>query len=143
MASLVYNSAKVKLGNGSINWPTDTIKMALVTSAYTPSATAHTFFSDITNEVAATGGYTAGGFTLAGCTDTQDNTNNRAIYAATDFSQSALTTAFRYAVIYKSTGTPSTSPLICVIDFGSTQTLTSYILQIALNAGIGGIFTLN
>ena len=50
--------------NGSIDLDTDTIKVLLVTSAYTPDQDTHTKHSDVTNEVSGTG-YTAGGATLA------------------------------------------------------------------------------
>jgi hypothetical protein len=48
---------------GTVDWDSDTLKMALLTSSYTFSE-AHDFFDDLTNEVTGTG-YTAGGATLA------------------------------------------------------------------------------
>ncbi len=140
MANLLYNSAKVKLGDGNIDWNTDTIKAALVTTAYTPDIDAHDFWNDVSSNEASGTGYTAGGFTLASCTVTQDNTNNRAVYDATDVSASTVTTTFRYIIIYKSTGVSSTSPLILSIDTGGTQTLTAGTLNIAWNTD--GIFYL-
>lgn len=112
----MYNSGLVKLGDGSIDWNTDTIKMALVTTTYTPDVDSHDFYNDITNELSTAGGYTSGGITLT-CSVTQDNTNNRAIYDATDISTSLTSLTFRYGVIYKSTGVSTTSPLIGYIDF--------------------------
>lgn len=116
MASAFYNSGKKKLWDGSIDLDTDTIKVALTTSSYTPDVDAHDFFDDITNEVSGTG-YTAGGAALANKSVTQDNTNNRSVFDADDatWTTSTITNA-RYAVIYKSTGTASTSALICVVD---------------------------
>lgn len=133
MASLVYTNFKYRqLGDTSvtpINTKTDTIKVALLTSAYTPSATTHDFFDDITNEVSATG-YTAGGATLT-VTTSQDNTDNEGVMDATDTTwtiTSSLT--FRYAVIYKSTGTASTSPLIALIDFGVDKNIDNEVLTL-------------
>ena len=121
MASQFYNSGKVKLWNGSIDLDTDTIKVALVTSSYTPNYDTHDFFDDITNEVSGTG-YTAGGATLTSTTVTQDNTNDRAVFDAADVSWSTSTiTNARYAIMYKSTGTASASPLICLIDLLANQ----------------------
>lgn len=117
MASVIYNSAKVRLINGGIDLDTDTIKVALVTSSYTPNIDTNTFFSDVTNEVVGTG-YTAGGATLTGATVTQDNTNDRAVFDANDTSWTNATFTARGAVIYKSTGTAATSPLIMYVDFG-------------------------
>lgn len=123
MASLVYNAFKYRqLGDTSItpiNLKTDTIKLALVTSSYTPSADNHDFFDDVSaNEVSASGTYSAGGATLT-VTTSQDNTDDEGVFDATDVSFTSFTGTFRYAVIYKSTGVNSTSPLICLIDFGS------------------------
>lgn len=126
MASVFYNSGKTKLWNGSIDLDTDTIKVAIVTSSYTPDVDAHDFFDDITNEVSASGTYTAGGMTLANKTLTQDNTNNRAVFDADDVSITSATITGRGVVLYKSTGVASTSPLICYIEFsGGNVTSTS------------------
>lgn len=90
--------------------------MALVTASYTPDQDAHDFFNDVTNEISASGTYSTGGVTLT-CSVTIDNTNNRAIYDATDVAITSFTGTFRYGIIYKSTGVSSTSPLIALIDF--------------------------
>lgn len=127
MASLVYNNYKARmLGLGTmIDLDGDTIKLALLTSSYTPDQDAHDFFDDVSaNEVSASGSYSAGGATLS-VTITQDNTDDEGVFDATDVSFTSATISARYAVIYKSTGVSSTSPLICLIDFGSTQTSTA------------------
>lgn len=54
--------------NGEIDWDTNTIKLLLCTSSYTPNRATHDYRDDLTNEVAATGGYSTGGVTLASCT---------------------------------------------------------------------------
>lgn len=120
MADVIYNSFKQKIMNGAIDLDTDTIKVALVTSAYTPDQDAHDNFDDVTNEVSGTG-YTAGGATLANKTVTADNTDNEGVFDADDVVWSSSTITARGAVIYKSTGTASTSPLIAYIDFGSDK----------------------
>lgn len=141
MASQMYNSGLVKLGNGSIDWDTDTIKFALVTGSYTPDIDAHDFWDDVVaNEVSASGSYSAGGATLTASV-TQDNTNNRAIYDANDFSFTSFTGTFRYGVFYKSTGVNSTSPVIGYIDFtGGNVSAVAATVSITVNAA--GIFNL-
>lgn len=109
--------------NGGIDLDTDTIKVALVTSSYTPDIDAHEDFADVTNEVSGTG-YTAGGETLT-VTVSQDNTNDRGTVDADDVTWSTATITARGAVIYKDTGTPATSLLICYVDFGSDKTSTA------------------
>lgn len=121
MASAIYNSFKKKTMQGLIALDTDTIKIALCTASYTPDIDANVFFSDLTNEVAAGGGYTAGGNAMTSKVVTQDNTNDLAYFDADDASWPSATFTARYAIIYKSTGTPSTSPLIAVIDLGGNK----------------------
>lgn len=125
MASVVYNAYKARqLGLGTLIEDGDTIKCALVTSTYTADVDAHDFFDDITNEVSGTG-YTAGGATLASVTVSADNTDNEGVFDAADTSWTTATITARGAVIYKSTGTASTSPLICYIDFGADKVSTA------------------
>lgn len=121
MADVIYNSYKKALLDASINHGSDTIKLALVTATYTPDQDAHDFFNDITNELSG-GGYTSGGATLASKTTSQDNTDNEGVFSAATVTFSALTGTARGAVLYKSTGVSSTSPLMAYFDFGSDKT---------------------
>lgn len=140
MADVIYNAFKKNIMNGSIDFDTDTMKVALVTSSYTPDQDTHDMFDDITNEVSGTG-YTAGGATLANKTVTQDNTDNEGVFDADDVTWSSSTITARGAVLYKSTGTASTSPLICYFDFTSDKISTSGNFVISWNAE--GILNLN
>lgn len=121
----VYNLFKQKLLSGAnlVDWDADTLKVALLTSSYTPDIDAHDFYNDLTNEISATGNYTTGGATLT-TVSTGLNTGSDFAYAdADDLTWTALTpsAAFRYGVLYKDTGTAGTSPLIALIDFGADQ----------------------
>lgn len=140
MADVIYNNFKKLIINGGIDLDTDTIKVALVTSAYTPDQDTHDFFDDVTNEVVGTG-YTAGGASLANKAVTADNTDNEGVFDADDVSWTTSTITARGAVIYKSTGTASTSALICYLDFTSDKTSTAGTFTIAWNAE--GILNLN
>ena len=138
----VYNSYKTKLLDSSTNidLSSDTIKLALVTSSYTPNIDTHDFWDDVSANEASGTGYTAGGQALANKAVTTDTTNDKGKFDADDVTwtiSSALTA--RYAVLYKSTGTASTSPLIGYIDFGSTYTLSSGTLTITWSAN--GVLT--
>lgn len=133
MADVIYNSFKKKIMDGSIDLDTDTIKVALVTSSYTPDQDTHDFFDDVTNEVSGTG-YSAGGASIANKAVTADNTDNEGVFDADDVTWSTSTITARGAVIYKSTGTASTSALICYLDFGSDKTSTAGNFTIQWNA---------
>jgi len=93
-----------------IDLNTDTLKVALVTSDYTPS-TAHTAWADVSaNEVSAGVGYTTGGVALANPVVTNSNIDYD------DVAWTALSKTFRYAVCYKSgTGGGITNPLLFYI----------------------------
>lgn len=140
MADVIYNNFKKLIMNGGIDLDTDTIKVALVTSSYTPDQDTHDFFDDVTNEVSGTG-YTAGGASLANKAVTADNTDNEGVFDADDVSWTTATITARAAVVYKSTGTASTSALICYVDFGSDKVSTAGTFTIAWNSE--GILNLN
>jgi hypothetical protein len=117
MADLIYNSFFYDMAGGRIDLDTDTFKVLLVTSAYTPVKT-HAKRSDVTNEVTGTG-YTAGGATLASVTYTQDNTGDQGVWDAADVTWATSTITARGAVIYKSRGGAATADeLVNYVDFG-------------------------
>jgi hypothetical protein len=137
MASLIFNSALNDALNGNIDFGSDTFKVMLVTSAYTPNKDTHTKRSDVTNEVGNSGTYAAGGAT-ATVSVTNDTANDR---QDTSLGGAAFTTATitaRAAVYYKARGgLASADELVVYIDFGSdvtstagTFTLTASILRI-------------
>lgn len=109
---------------GNIDLDTDTIKVALVTSSYTPDIDAHEFFDDITNEVSGSG-YSAGGMALSNKSVSIDDTDDEGVFDADDPVWTSATITARGAILYKDTGDPSTSPLIGYLDFGSDKTSTA------------------
>jgi hypothetical protein len=124
MASLIYNSAVDDMARGAIDFDTDTFKVMLVTSSYTPNKDTHDKRDDVTNEVSGTG-YTAGGVTSA-CTVTKDTANDRVTlsFAAVNWATSTITA--RAAVIYKSRGgAASSDELVCYVDFGGDVSSSS------------------
>lgn len=116
-----------------IVWSSDTFKVALTTSSYTPNQDTDHFFSAVTNEITGTG-YTAGGATLGSKTSTYDTASDQIRLDAADTSWTTSTLTARDAVVYKSTGTSSTSPLLGWVDFGADQTTSSGTLTITWDA---------
>ncbi len=105
----------------AINLATDTIKLMLLTSSHTPNIDTEVFIDDVSaSEVGDSGSYSAGGVTLT-VTGSTDDTNDWGKWDATDVQITTFTGSFRYGVIYKDTGTPSSSPIICVQDYGATS----------------------
>lgn len=60
----------------NVDWLSDTIKVALLTSSYTPNANTHDFYNDLTNELSTANGYTSGGATLGSKTLTYTAANS-------------------------------------------------------------------
>ena len=111
--------------DGSEDWLADTIKVALLSSAYTPNQDTHEFWSDVSaNEVTGTG-YTAGGQALGTKTATYDAATNTIKLDAADVTWAASTITARYAVVYKDTGVATTSPLVAYVDFVTDQSSNS------------------
>lgn len=123
MATGIYNKYKVNVFSPSdVDFLADTIKVALVTSAYVPDFDNDEFFSDvIADEVVGTG-YTAGGIALTTKTVTEDILNSRGVFDADDINWPGSTLTARGCVIYKDTGVAGTSKLIGYIDFLTNRT---------------------
>lgn len=120
MANVIYNAFKKNIANGGIDLDSDTIKVMLVTSSYAPEQDGHEFKSSVTAEVVATG-YVAGGQALTGKSVAQDNQNNQSVFDADDVTWSNSIITARGAVLYKDSGNPATSALICYVDFGADR----------------------
>lgn len=143
MASYIPNSTKGRLlgDNGqistAIDMEADTIKAMLLTSSHTGDVDANVFISEISaNEIGTTGSYTTGagnGFSVTPTAST-DDTNNRGAWDCTDLSATSATISAQYLAIYKWTGVAATSPVICVVDFGSVQTVTGGTFTITIPA---------
>ena len=74
----------------ALDLDSDTIKIMLVTSSYTPDFGAHDFKADVTNEVSGTG-YTAGGNTLGSLALTQTSGTIKFDAADTSWSSATIT----------------------------------------------------
>src|SRR5690242_11712827 len=98
-------------GGTLFDWDTDTIKVAILTSAYTPNQDTDDFWNDVSANEASATGYTAGGAALANKSVTYDTATNQVRLDADDVTWTSAVTG-RYLVVYKDTGTASTSPLL-------------------------------
>ncbi len=115
---MIFNRALELWARGSIDFDTDTFRVSLHTSAYTPDKDAHDFFNDVTNEVVGTG-YTAGG-AVATITVNLDTANDRLDITLGGASWTTSTITARKAVYRKSRGgAASADELIGVNDFGA------------------------
>jgi hypothetical protein len=111
MANFVYDKARDAFLNGDLDWTADTVKVALVGSAYTANQSTDQFYSTVTG-VIGTPMTLANKTSSAGVADADDVTSGNLATGST----------ITQAVIYKDTGTNSTSPLIAHFDLTSTPT---------------------
>ena len=134
----VYSALFGKVFDKEVDLLTDTLKVALVTSSYTPDQDAHDYWADVSANEASGTGYTAGGATLGSTTFTYDDGSNKWTFDGADVSWSSSTITARYAVIYDDTATSKN--LIAYVDFGTDQSSSAGTFTVSWNAS--GIFTI-
>lgn len=144
MAWVFFGSYKDSLvsGDNTVDWDdnsTTTVKIALVTSSFTPAVDTQDFWDDVsTNEVSGTN-YTAGGNACGNKAITGPSSGVITVDADDPATWSQDASGFsnaRYAILYKDTGTPSTSPLIAYYDMTSDQGNTTGDLTLSFNTTI-------
>lgn len=138
MASFFYDSFWDDVFKGNITVSSDTFYMMLTTNSYSPSKSANAKRSDVTNEVSGTG-YTTGGSAVAvTLTAASGNGDLETVNLAdVTWSASSFTTAF--GVVYKHRGgAASADNLLCLLDFGGSQTVAtqSFTVHMSTNYGV-------
>ena len=118
MANAHYAKGKEKILSGAVNYPTDTIKVALVKNTYPQNLTTDEFFGTISTYVVGTPQTLANKTVTNGVFDTDDVT----------FLAVTAGDTLEGVVIYKDTGVAGTSPLLQYID-----TITGF--PLATNGG--------
>lgn len=131
MPSIAFDSFLDDVFRGNIDVDSDTFYCLLTTSGYAEDKGAHLKRSAVTNEVAAGGGYVAGGF-AATVTVTKDAVNHRLDVTLGAISIPAATITARKAVYYKRRGgAASADELVGVNDFGADVTSTNGVWLVA------------
>jgi hypothetical protein len=113
MANALYTLAKQGLLHGTFVLDSDTIKIALVSNAYTPTLASDQYWSTVNANVIGTP-QALGGISI---------TNGIFNSSSATFTAVAGGSTVKYFVIYKDTGTASTSPLLVLIDTTTGVTL--------------------
>jgi hypothetical protein len=106
MANNFYDLGRKYILDGNLIPATDTIKVALLSSAYTPNLATHQFYSDISTDVLNTPQALASKTTTAGTLKAANIT----------FSSVTAGATASYVAIYKDTGVAGTSPLLALYD---------------------------
>lgn len=111
-----------------------TYRMSLHDSSLIPNEDTHKNFSDLTDEVSGTG-YVAGGDDIGDPVLTQDDELNEVKVDWEDYTFTNLTVPeIRYAAIYEDTGTPGTSTIIAILDFGQNEASVAADFIVKMNA---------
>ena len=115
MANTLYDNARELFATAKINWTSDTFKVYLIDSGnYTVNTSTHLYLSDVSTSSRIAGPVALSSMTAtAGACDAADIT----------FS-SVSGTSIEAILIYKDTGTESTSPLIAYIDTATGLPIT-------------------
>jgi hypothetical protein len=122
MADVIFNSFKKKLMTGKFILGTATIKVMLVSDAYSADQDADDFIDDASGSEISGTSYNAGGSQITTATVTQDDTDNEGVFDGDDTSWAASSISAAGAVLYRDTGLDTTSPVMCYFDFGATKT---------------------
>lgn len=111
MANALYDKAREGFLSGLINFSSDNIKVVLVdTGLYTANLATDQYLSDIPS-----------GARIATSSNLTSKTVTNGVADAADVTFTAVTGAsIEAAVVYKDTGTATSSRLICYIDSGSS-----------------------
>jgi hypothetical protein len=133
MASALYDKGRDKFLNGDLDWVgATTVKIALCSATYVANMSTDEFFSSVSSAVIGTP-MTLSNRSSAGGVANADDVTSAAVATGSTISQ---------VVIYESTGTDSTSPLIARIDFASPVPTNGGTVTLAFDNGANKIFKL-
>jgi len=134
MANALYGKGKEKLLTAAVNFSSETIKAALVSTAYSPNLSTDEFYTTISPHVLGTPQTLGTKSILLGVFDAADSLFEAVLAGST----------VKAVVLYKDSGLAGTSPLLAYID-----TITGFPLatnggdiQIVWDSGAYKIFSL-
>jgi len=144
----LYNEAKKYIGNGTITLGAGVFKMVLAKAASNASTFTLSAYSEITNEVAAAGGYATGGRALVpataqwtvGASAKQMKFTMSSVGLAFTASGASLVN-IKYAILRNSTGATA-GRLLCWCQLSSSQFTVASPNTLTVLPAATGIFTL-
>lgn len=117
----IFGSFITDEANGNASLGVDTVKVMLLTSTAAPDKDAWATRADVTNEHAATGGYTAGGETVVPTIGAYDSVADDIDITLPGNTWSSSTISAQYAIYYISNGgAASGDPVVACVDQGTT-----------------------
>ena len=144
----LYNSAKKYIGNGTITLGAGVFKMVLAKASSNASTFTISTFSSVTNEIAAAGGYVAGGRNLVPATaqwvagaSAKQMKFTQTTTGLTFTASGANLTDIKYAIIRNSTGSGA-GKLLCFCQLSSANFTVTSPNTLTIIPAATGIFTL-
>lgn len=132
MADTIFNSLSEYVGDGTIDFDTNTFYCALLSDAYSIDATDTTFAEVSGSEISGTG-YTAGGKAMSSVT--WNRTTGTTTFDADNTQWTGATFTTRYAAVYQyGTFNSIANALVCLIDFTTNQIVSNGIFTVQWNA---------
>jgi len=132
MADSWYTLGRKYVLDSNLDPAVDTIKAALIKSAYTPNLATHQFYSDISADVLNTPQALTSITTTGGTLDAADVT----------FTSVTSGDTASYVALYKDTGVAGTSPLLILFDSITGFPLATNGANITISWNATGIVTL-
>lgn len=119
MASQVSNRflGEAWIGNVNLDTGSSTVRVALLSSTYTPDPD-HEVWADLSGYETAGTGYTANGAVLAGQSVTVDDTSDLVYFDGNDVAWGSSTVEAQYVAVY--IDSHASDLVICVHDIGSS-----------------------
>jgi hypothetical protein len=138
----VYSPAALALGTAGFNLSSDTIVCLLLGSGYTPDATAHSTFANVSAQEVTGTGYTAGGLALT--SQSWTTSGGVATFTAANVTWANSTITARYAVLVRRAGASLVSGdrLLAYVDLTGGGTISSTSAAFTIQWNASGIFTM-
>lgn len=141
----IYNLAKKKIGNTTINLAATTYRMTLHTSASNAATLTLSAYSQLTNEVSEGNGYSSSGKALTGEVWTVGASAKQYKFDCDDpvWTATGGTIAnIKFAVIWLSAASAGGRHVLCNASLTSSQFTLSQNNTLTVNINSGGVFTM-
>jgi hypothetical protein len=133
MATLIFNSCIDDVAKNNIDFGVDTFYL-MITNGFPGSKSGQTKRSDITNEITASGTYSAGGGAITATLVKNDGDNTITVTFGNKV-WSGVTGVYDGGVIYKYRGgAAAADELVAYIDFGSSASVTNGVLTVTFTS---------
>lgn len=142
-AFVVHDKVKERMGNGVINFDTDTFKVVLCASTSNAATASLEAYASLTNELSTANGYTAGGVTVSP-TWTESSGTVTFDIADPSWTASGGSIVARFAVIYDDTvSSPVAKPIIahCLLDSAPADVTTTTGNTLTIQISSSGVFS--